>query len=119
MEADLGIGPVWRIQSQVAPAAVDSIDTLRQTLQPISVEAGSNNAAGGADIGPLRMLGVPVLELSHDATTYFDVHHTMNDTLAKVDPKVLDQTVAVYAVAAYLAATKQGDFGRVAPASSR
>jgi hypothetical protein len=119
MEADLGIGPVWRVQSLVAPTAVDSITTLRETLQPISVEAGSNNATGGADIGPLRMLGVPVLELSHDASTYFDVHHTMNDTLAKVDPKVLDQTVAVYAVAAYLAATKQGDFGRVAPTGSR
>jgi carboxypeptidase Q len=54
-----------------------------------------------------------VLELSHDASKYFDVHHTVNDTLAKVDAKALDQTVAAYALAAYLAATKQGDFGRL------
>jgi hypothetical protein len=57
---------------------------------------------------------VPVLELSQDAGKYFDVHHTINDTLAKVDPKALDQTVAAYAVAAWLAATKQGNFGRLA-----
>jgi hypothetical protein len=35
--------------------------------------------------------------------------------MAKVDAKVLDQAVAAYAVAAYLAATKQGDFGRLPP----
>jgi hypothetical protein len=62
-------------------------------------------------------LGVPVLDLSQDATNYFDVHHTVNDTIAKVDRKALDQVVAAYAVSAYLAATKSGDFGRLPPAS--
>jgi hypothetical protein len=60
---------------------------------------------------------VPVLDLSLDASLYFDVHHTPNDTLLKIDPKVLDQSVAAFATAAYLAATKQGDFGRVASAA--
>jgi carboxypeptidase Q len=114
MEADLGQGPVWRIQSQVGADALPAIERMREALKPLTIEAGSNSASGGADLGPLRTLGVPVLELSHDATSYFDVHHTVNDTLAKVDAKVLDQTVAAYAAAAYLAATKQGDFGRLA-----
>jgi carboxypeptidase Q len=113
MEADLGAGPVYRIQSQVAPEALASIEAMREVLKPLSLETGSNTAQGGSDIGPLRSLGVPILELSHDATRYFDVHHTLNDTLAKVDAKALDQTVAAYAVAAWLAATKQGDFGRL------
>ncbi|MGH8175950.1 MAG: M20/M25/M40 family metallo-hydrolase [Steroidobacter sp.] len=114
MESDLGEGPVWRIQSQVAPEHVGSISAIRDALQPLAIELGGNTSQGGADLGPLRALGVPILELSQDATKYFDVHHTVNDTLAKVDAKVLDQTVAAYAVAAYLAATKEGDFGRIA-----
>lgn len=113
MEADVGQGPVWRIRSQVAQESLASIAAIQSVLAPLNVELGGNDASGGADIGPLRTLGVPVLDLSLDASSYFDVHHTVNDTLLKVDPKVLDQSVAAYAAAAYLAATKQGDFGRL------
>lgn len=113
MEADSGIGPVWRLDSQVAPEALGALDKMRSILQPLGLDGGNNMSNGGADLGPLRSLGVPVLDLAHDMNLYFDVHHTMNDTLAKVDAKVLDQAVAAYAVAAYLAATKQGDFGRL------
>lgn len=115
MEADTGIGPVVRLDTQVAPESLGAIEKMRVAMQPLTIEGGSNNASGGSDIGPLRALGVPVLDPVLDASLYFDVHHTMNDTLAKVDAKVLDQSVAAYAVAAYLAATKQGDFGRLAP----
>lgn len=117
MEADLGAGPVWRIQSQVAPERAESIAALREALAPLEIELGANTAQGGSDVRPLRELGVPILELSHDASAYFDVHHTVSDTLAKVDPKALNQSVAAYAVAAYLAATKQGDFGRLPAAT--
>lgn len=117
-EADLGAGPVWRLQSRVSEAALPAIATMREVLAPLEIESGSNSASGGADVGPLRMAGVPVLDLSLDATTYFDIHHTVNDTLAKIDPKTLDQSVAAYAAAAWLAATKQGDFGRLPVADS-
>ncbi len=110
LEADVGQGPVWRIQSFVAPDRVSDIEPIRQLLD---VERGSNDSDNGADLSPLRSLGVPTIDLSHDATDYFDVHHTANDTLAKVDAKILNRTVAAYAVAAYLAATKDGDFGRL------
>jgi hypothetical protein len=113
MEADTGVGPVWRIESQVAPEATSAIQSMHEVLKPLSVELGGNEGSGGADIGPLRKLGVPILDLSLDATLYFDVHHTENDTLLQVDRKTLDQSVAAHAVAAYLAATKQGDFGRL------
>ena len=115
VEADLGGGAVWRVQSQVAPAAMPGVDAIREVLKPLALEAGGNEAHGGSDIGPLRALGVPILDLSQDATNYFDDHHTVNDTLAKVDAKTLNQVVAAYAVAAYMAASKSGDFGRLAP----
>ena len=76
MEADLGAGPVWRIQSQVSVEHVPAIAAIRDALQPLTIELGENTARGGSDLGPLRALGVPVLELSHDASKYFDVHHT-------------------------------------------
>jgi Zn-dependent M28 family amino/carboxypeptidase len=114
-EADLGAGAVWRIQSLVAPAAVPAVDAIREALKPLGLEAGGNDARGGSDLGPLRALGVPILDLSQDATNYFDVHHTVNDTLAQVDAKTLNQVVAAYAVSAYMAASKNGDFGRLAP----
>jgi Zn-dependent M28 family amino/carboxypeptidase len=112
-EADLGAGAVWRIQSRVAPDAVPAVDAIREALKPLALEAGGNEGRGGSDLGPLRTLGVPILDLSQDATNYFDVHHTTNDTLAQIDAKTLNQVVAAYAVAAYMAASKNGDFGRV------
>jgi hypothetical protein len=114
-EADLGAGAVWRVESRVAPAAVTAVDAIREVLKPLALEAGGNEAHGGSDLGPLRALGVPILDLSQDATSYFDNHHTVNDTLSLVDGKTLNQVVAAYAVAAYMAASKSGDFGRLAP----
>jgi Predicted aminopeptidases len=113
-EADLGAGAVWRVQSLVPPGAVPAIDAIREVLKPLALESGGNEAHGGSDIGPLRALGVPILDLSQDATNYFDVHHTLDDTLAQIDAKTLNQVVAAYAVAAYMAASKNGDFGRLA-----
>jgi carboxypeptidase Q len=113
VEADLGAGPVWKVESQVAPDALPAVEAIREALKPLALEVGGNQARGGSDLGPLRALGVPVLDLSQDASNYFDVHHTVNDTLAKVEAKDLNQVVAAYAVAAYLAATKSGDFGRL------
>ncbi len=115
MEADLGAGPVWRLDSRVADDALPMVHAIAGALEPIGVEVGKNTMEGGSDIGPLRRQGVPVLSLQHDAARYFDYHHTLNDTLDKVDRKALDQSVAAYAVAAYLAANAPADFGRLPP----
>ncbi|MBB6091712.1 Zn-dependent M28 family amino/carboxypeptidase [Povalibacter uvarum] len=117
-EADLGQGPVWRLQSRVGVEQLPAVAQMLQVLEPLKIEGGDNTASGGADLRPLREAGVPVLDLSLDATNYFDIHHTTNDTLAKIDPKILDQSVAAYAVAAWLASTKQGDFGRASQQTS-
>ncbi|MEN9782850.1 MAG: hypothetical protein RJA24_193, partial [Pseudomonadota bacterium] len=45
------------------------------------------------------------LDLGQDMTRYFDVHHTLDDTLDKVDRKQLDQNVAAWTAAIWLAAT--------------
>jgi len=46
-----------------------------------------------------------------DGTDYFDLHHTPDDTLDKIDPNALAQNVAAYTVMACLAAESDGSFG--------
>ena len=72
-------------------------------------------AGGGADIGQLRRLGLPVVDLNHDASGYFDLHHTANDTLAMVDPEAIAFNVAAYVTFVYFTAETDTVFGPVAP----
>jgi hypothetical protein len=58
-------------------------------------------------------LGVPVLDLRQDATTYFDFHHTANDTLERVVRTDVDQATAAFASAVFAAADGAAGFGRV------
>ena len=110
-ESDLGSGRVWQLNSRVPPAALPLVDAIAKVLEPLGVERGDNEAWGGADLRPLRTAGMPVLALRQDATRYFDIHHTVNDTLAQVDRRDLDQNVAAYVAAAYLAAETSVEFG--------
>ncbi len=119
MEADLGDGPVWKLSARVPPRYWSMVNEMHRLVKPLGVELGDNTAAGGADIGPLRRRGVPVLAPLLDATTYFDIHHTVNDTLDQVDPLHLKQSTAVFAVATYLAAMVDGPVERIAVDGAR
>lgn len=112
IEADMGPFRIWRLESGVGPEGLPVVAGIAQILEPLDIEPGGNDSRGGADLGPLRKIGVPVLDFDHDATRYFDIHHTINDTLDKVDPDDLRHGVAAYAVAAWIAANVPGDFGR-------
>lgn len=118
LEADFGPGAVWKFSSQVAEDALDIVAELHQLLEPIGIERGDNKSSGGADLGPLRRTGMPVLGLSADGTEYFDYHHTADDTLDKVDRDDLNQNVAAYVTAAYVAANIERNFGRLTPNAS-
>jgi hypothetical protein len=48
--------------------------------------------------------------LSQDGTNYFDVHHTDNDTLDRIDPLALRQNVACWAAVGWLAAQSRLSF---------
>jgi Zn-dependent M28 family amino/carboxypeptidase len=110
-ESDFGAAPIWRMSSQVKPAALGAIDQMMQVLSPLGVERGDNAGTGGGDFGSMGAAGMALLGLTQDGTRYFDWHHTANDTLDKIDAKELNQNVAVYAVFVYLAAQAEGDFG--------
>lgn len=110
IEADLGTGPVWQLSARVHPDSWSGIARIGEVLEPLAIALGNNEATGGADLTPLRRAGVPILALAHDATDYFDYHHTANDTLDKVDRQALNQTVAAYVAAIYVAANGEDDW---------
>ena len=58
---------------------------------------------------------MPAVDLNHDATYYFDLHHTPNDTLDKVDPSDMQFNTAAYVTFIYFAAETETRFGLVAP----
>lgn len=106
MEADSGADPVYRLATLLPAERLALGADILSVVRSLGVEAGDNKARDGTDLGPLRQAGVPQIDLNLDATYYFDIHHTANDTLNQIEPKKLSQSTAVYAVAAWLAATE-------------
>lgn len=112
-EADFGAGPVWRLSSRVNPSQLPAVDAIHQSLGAFKLARGNNEATGGADLDGLVKLGMPLLSPDLDGNLYFDIHHTANDTLAVVDPKALQQSVAAFAVSVWLGAQYPGEWERV------
>ena len=115
MEADFGAGRVWQFSSRVPENKLGLVGEIHELLAPIGLQLGGNKASGGADLGPLRKAGMPVLGMTQDGSKYFDYHHTADDTLDKIDRDDLNQNVAAYVTAAYVAAFIEADFGRIEP----
>lgn len=118
MEADSGAGRAVGLQSRVPEDRLPLIAAMAAVLAPLGVTQGSNEAGGGADISATMARGVPSLTIQQDLTDYLDAHHSPNDNLDKVDRRVLDQVLAAYLPAVYLAAQAEGGFGRNEPAQA-
>jgi carboxypeptidase Q len=106
-ESDTGSGRIWQLRTRFGDAALPHARALQQLLAPLGVAAGANDlpaGGGGTDIAPITSAGVPVIALNQDASKYFDVHHTANDTLAQIDPAELRQNIAAWAVTLYVLA---------------
>ena len=118
-ESDFGADRVYALG--LPPGAQNSAfqRAATQVLYPIGVLASAEpELHGGADIGPLAEAGVPVFGLSQDGTRYFDLHHTADDTLDKIDPAQLSQNVAAWAALVYLVADSDVDFRAMRPATT-
>lgn len=112
LEADMGPGVVWRYRVRTDADSVVAAKQVVHWLQPLGITWYDETAWGGADLIPLATSQVPMIDLSSDATYYFDYHHTDDDTLDKVDPADLAQNVAAYSVVAYWAAEREGRLGK-------
>lgn len=116
-ESDFGTDRVYSLALPAAVAKGAFATTVARVLEPIGVLPARESARhAGTDVGPSVEAGVPAFALLQDGSQYFDIHHTANDTLDKVDRDQLDQNVAAWAALVWLAADSAVDFRPKAPA---
>ena len=110
-ESDFGADRVYALQLPVGAQTGVFADAANRVLYPIGVlRSNVPETEGGADIGPIVEAGVPVFGLKQDGLRYFDLHHTADDTLDKIDPEQLRQNVAAWAALVWLVADSDVDF---------
>jgi carboxypeptidase Q len=109
-ESDFGAGRVYAFNTGAAAHAKTATTQIAEALKPLGIEAMAKGGPG-PDVGPIAAEGAAWAWLGQDGTDYFDLHHTPDDTLDKIDPAALAQNAAAYAVFAYLAASADGGFG--------
>ena len=97
--AALGLAAALAIHA--TPARADA-DYPNQQIRIFSGLA----AGGGADITGLMLQGVPVAGLTPDSQRYFDYHHSVTDTIDKVNPRELHLGAAALASLIWLVDTQ-------------
>lgn len=96
LESDFGADRVWKVDSRLGEARREEARLIQKALEPLGIVPGSLEQAEGSDIGPMLADGLPGVGLNQDGTRYFDLHHTPDDTLDKVDKAQLRQNVAAW-----------------------
>lgn len=95
-ESDFGADRVWRFDVALPPESAAIGDRLAAALAPLGITRGAAVAGDGTDIGPTLAQNVAAIDLTQSGLRYFDLHHTPDDTLDKVDPVQLQQNVAAW-----------------------
>ncbi|MES2897390.1 MAG: M20/M25/M40 family metallo-hydrolase [Pseudomonadota bacterium] len=114
-ESDLGAGEIFNAKLPKGSLGHPAMKAFAAAVTPLKAIVSSAPAQeGGSDTDGLRGLGVPVTEFNQDAGRYFDLHHSADDTLDKIDPKELAQNVAVWAAFIYTVADSDIDFRKTA-----
>lgn len=111
IESDFGIGPVWKLTPAVSPAAIPVLEEIWGVLEPMDIGWDAEGKAyPGPDLSPLVKNGMAGASLNGDGTRYFDLHHTAEDTLEKIEASDLSFNTAAYAALLYLVAEYEGRF---------
>lgn len=114
-ESDFGARKIYTFLAPPGAAKTQFIRNLADTITPLGIFLGREPALNsGDDIAPLRAAGVPVIAFRQNGLDYFDIHHTADDTLDKIDPQELNQNIAAWVAMTYLAAQSDLDFRKLA-----
>ncbi len=109
MESDFGAGRIYRVEFKL-PEGNDALKTeITNALSTLGIGPWAAPASGGPDNGPLVRLGVNAIDLQQDGTDYFDLHHTPDDTLDKIDPAMMKQNVAAWVTVLSIIANSEAD----------
>ena len=114
-ESDFGADRIWRFETNLPDSAKAVGDRLATALFPLGIARGPDKAGDGADVGPIMAKGVAAIDLNQSGLDYFDLHHTPDDTLDKVDPAKLRQNVAAWTAMLAIVANAPEAIGPVAP----
>lgn len=118
MESDFGADNVWQLRMSLADANKALGDKVSAALWPMGVVLAPGAAHGGADIeGIIEAQNLAVIDLGQDGTHYFDLHHTPDDTLDKVDPAALQQNVDAWTAVLRVIANEPDEIARIPAAS--
>lgn len=110
-ESDFGAGRIYALMLPPNAVKAPPLASLLGLMAPLKVIVSREPArGGGADTAGMEEAGVPAFSLRQDGTRYFDLHHSEDDTLDKVDPQDLQQNVAAWAAFLYLVADSDIDF---------
>jgi len=110
MESDFGADRVWRVKFNFADGHKDLTDRIAASLAEIGIVRSADRAGGGADTGAIAAAQkLAMVDLDQDGTRYFDLHHTPDDTLDKVDPAQLAQNVEAWRRVLVLIANEPGE----------
>ncbi|MBA4051341.1 MAG: peptidase M28 family protein [Erythrobacter sp.] len=96
LESDFGADRIWRFDSNFRETNPALHKKLAAAVARFGVSSGSDVAGGGADLNIVRDQKGALIDLQQDGTRYFDLHHTPDDTLDKIDIAQLRQNVAVW-----------------------
>lgn len=113
MESDFGADRIWKFETNLPTGAKAIADRLETALYPIGIERGRGVAHGGTDVEPILARGVGTIGMNQSGLRYFDLHHTPDDTLDKIDPAQLRQNVAAWAAMLVIAANAPEDIAPV------
>jgi carboxypeptidase Q len=110
MESDFGADRVWQVNFNLPESAKGLADKIAAKLSTIGVARGKEKAGDGADVGPImKAQNLAAVDLSQDGTRYFDLHHTPDDTLDKIDKAQLRQNVAAWTAVLNVLANDDSD----------
>jgi hypothetical protein len=96
LESDFGADRIWRFDSNFRETNPGLHKRIAAAVARFGVSSGSDVAGGGADLNIVRDQKGALVDLQQDGTRYFDLHHTPDDTLDKIDIVQLRQNVAVW-----------------------
>ncbi|KQY34343.1 peptidase M28 [Caulobacter sp. Root487D2Y] len=110
-ESDVGGDRIFEVRLPAGSADHPAMKAAVNTLLPLKIFLAREPVGhAGSDVEGLQEAGVPAFGLTQDASRYFDLHHSADDTLDKVKPENLAQNVAAWASLLYFAADSDIDF---------
>ena len=105
LESDAGGFSPRAISVDTTMGAFEKAIGWKHLLNPYFVQY-ITQGGGGADIAPLKKLGVPLIGFQPDGQKYFDYHHTSDDTFDKINKRELSLSAGVIGSLIYLIDTK-------------